>query len=455
MECLADYINNSPSLLALIPQCSNTSTQNEFVEFASAFLQRQQANYRHDELFSHFASFISNELTSSGLKASLCYPSITVAFTQYREHWNKKQNFKKQLMFDLKLLLTPEEYDAELTSIPVYYMDRLSTAYPPLNTWIYETDIVGEQWRYQIEQGKLADNRQSRKPLVKLDTDKLKHNVASTSNAIFRDSQTNEIIGLVLRNFVRRDDVRQWASAILDDSIKMKKSVRLEDSGVIALEGYSAGSRSKPMFGWVKNLKTKVDAKTFQDQKYRASSLFALLWNMSLKVLPLEIGNDIKQFLNDNPMYRMDAGSESKSVIRFSLRIGGHEMDFFGKELAPPSGVLGQNYSRHIHVEKSPCKYAILWNNQRTLTDDYGGNFYFADYGIRVASSADMLFVHRPADAHGTGLPWRNSDTSGVQYFTNGLSIITSSRIISSWKKYQDKLIDLERFEAEVEESDS
>ena len=145
MECLADYINNSPSLLALIPQCSNTSTQNEFVEFASAFLQRQQVNYRHDELFSHFASFISNELTSSGLKASLCYPSITVAFTQYREHRNEKQNFKKQLMFDLKLLLTPEEYDAELTSIPVYYMDRLSTAYPPLNTWIYETDIVREQ----------------------------------------------------------------------------------------------------------------------------------------------------------------------------------------------------------------------------------------------------------------------------------------------------------------------
>ena len=185
----------------------------------------------------------------------------------------------------------------------------------------------------------------------------------------------------------------------------MKKSVRLEDSGTIALEGYSAGSRSMPMFGWVKNLKTKVNATTFQDQKYRASSLFALLWNMSVKVLPLKIGNDIKQFLNDNPMFRMDAGSEGKSEMRFSLQLGNHEMVFFGKELAPPSGVLGQNYSRHIHVEKAPHKYAISWNNQRTLTDDYGGNFYFADYGIRVASSAYMLFVHGPADAHGTGLP--------------------------------------------------
>ena len=111
--------------------------------------------------------------------------------------------------------------------------------------------------------------------MVKLDFSKLQHNVEITSNALFRDSKTNEIIGLVFRNFVGRDDVQQWASVIIDDSIKMKKSIRLEDSGTIALKGYSAGSRNKPMSGWVKNLKAKVDAKTFLDQKYRASSLFA------------------------------------------------------------------------------------------------------------------------------------------------------------------------------------
>jgi hypothetical protein len=235
----------------------------------------------------------------------------------------------------------------------------------------------------------------------------------------------------------------------------MKKSVRLEDNGTIALEGYSAGSRSMPMFGWVKNLKTKVNATTFRDQKYRASSLFALLWNMSVRVLPSEIGNDIKQFLNDNLMYRMDAGSEGKAEMRFSTQIGRYEIDFFGQELAPPSGVIGQNYSRHIHVEKSPHKYAISWNNQRTLSDDYGGNFYFADYSIQVASSANILFVHKPADAHGTGLPWKNPNTDGIQYFISGISIITSSRLASSWKKYQDRLIDLETFEAEIEESDA
>jgi hypothetical protein len=454
MDCLADYISNSPSLLALIPQCFNTSVQIEFVKSAAAFLQTQRINHNSDELFSHFASFISSSSASSGLETSVSYPSITAAFAQFRENRDGKRAFKKKLVSDLNLGLTPEQHDTILTSVPVYYVNRLLAPYPPLNTCIYETDIIGDQWRYQLEQGKLADVRQSRNPLAKLDFNQLQHNVGVTSDAIFRDSQTQEIIGLVFRNFVGREDVQQWASTVIDDSIRMKKSVRLEDSGTIALEGYSAGSRSVPMFGWVKNLKTKVDATTFLDQKYRASSLFALLWNMSVKVLPLEIGNDIKQFLNDNPMYRMDAGSEGKSEMRFSTQIGKYEIDFFNHELAPPSGVIGHNYSRHIHVERSPHKYAISWNNRRNLSDDYGGNFYFADYGIRVASSADMLFVHKPADAHGTGLPWKNSNTGGVQYFTSGISIITSFRIVSSWRKYLDKLIDLETFEAEMEELD-
>jgi hypothetical protein len=268
MDCLANYITDSPSLLALISQCSNTSANTEFVESAAAFLRTQQINHDPNALFSLFASFISSGLTSSGLKASICYPSITAAFAQFRENRNKKRAFKNRLMTDLSLRLAPEQYDMLLAGISVYYMDRLSTPYPPLNAWIYETDTIGEQWQYHMEQGKLADNRQSRKPLVKLDFDQLRHNVGVTSNAIFRDSKTNEIIGLVFRNFVGREDMRQWASTIIDDSIRMKKSVRLEDSGIIALEGYSAGSRSMPMFGWVMNLKTKVDSSTFLVQNY-------------------------------------------------------------------------------------------------------------------------------------------------------------------------------------------
>jgi hypothetical protein len=82
MECLANYISNTLYLLALIPRCSNTSTETEFVESAVVYLRTQQINFKPDELFSDFASFIS--------KASVSYPSIAAAFIQFRENRNDK-----------------------------------------------------------------------------------------------------------------------------------------------------------------------------------------------------------------------------------------------------------------------------------------------------------------------------------------------------------------------------
>ena len=118
MDSLAGYISSSPSLLALIPQCSNAGAQTEFVNSASAFLLTQQIGYNPNKLFSHFANFISSSLTSSGLKASVSYPSIATAFTQFRENRNKKRAFKNNLMLDLNLRLILEQHDAILASVP-------------------------------------------------------------------------------------------------------------------------------------------------------------------------------------------------------------------------------------------------------------------------------------------------------------------------------------------------
>ena len=94
MECLANYINNAPYLLALILQCFNASACTKFVESAIAYLQTQQLNHNPNELFSHFADFVSSGRASSKLKASVGYPSLTAAFIQYRENHNEKKNFR-------------------------------------------------------------------------------------------------------------------------------------------------------------------------------------------------------------------------------------------------------------------------------------------------------------------------------------------------------------------------
>ena len=113
----------------------------------------------------------------------------------------------------------------------------------------------------------------------------------------------------------------------------MKKSVRLEDSGLITLEGYTAGSRTCSQFGWARNLKGQLDSQMIQSQRYRASSLFALLWNVISRAIPSEVIADLDTFLEANPIFRMDAGSEGKAAMRFSIQLGNHELDFFGSLL--------------------------------------------------------------------------------------------------------------------------
>ena len=60
-------------------------------------------------------------------------------------------------MADLNLWLTTDQDEIIFASVPVYYIDRLPVSYSPINSCVYETNIIEEQWRYQLEHEKQAD----------------------------------------------------------------------------------------------------------------------------------------------------------------------------------------------------------------------------------------------------------------------------------------------------------
>lgn len=89
---------------------------------------------------------------------------------------------------------------------------------------------------------------------------------------------------------------------------------------------------------------------------YRASSAFALLWNLCLDILPDEVLGYFEDFFEELNIARMSAsegaakefaGSEEASTSGvYTIRIGDFEFTFQDAELAPPSGVVGQNYAK-------------------------------------------------------------------------------------------------------------
>ena len=144
----------------------------------------------------------------------------------------------------------------------------------------------------------------------------------------------------------------------------------MEDTGKMVQLGWSAGQRNKNKCHWVKNITTRCisqDAEAELNKK--ASSLFALAWQIMKQRLPAEVIDDFNNFVEDLGINRMDANGQmsqfhpegaqvqqsrpknSKATgkrmeTKFWVESSTIQFEFTGAELAPPSGVIGQNYSR-------------------------------------------------------------------------------------------------------------
>lgn len=85
------------------------------------------------------------------------------------------------------------------------------------------------------------------------------------------------------------------------------------------------------------------------------SSAFAVLWNMMRTILPKEIIGDFESFLEKiDPKFRMDGNSTMPTtgtgLGTYTIKLGPGDskraFDFHDAQLAPPAGVMAQNYCR-------------------------------------------------------------------------------------------------------------
>ncbi len=110
--------------------------------------------------------------------------------------------------------------------------------------------------------------------------------------------------------------------------------------------GWSAGSRSSPHFDWVRNITaTHLSESEVNTANREASSLFALAWQMMQSILPPEIVADFNNFVEAKGVPRMDGNGQLENGT-YEVLIDGSTFTFCNVELAPPGGVICQNYSR-------------------------------------------------------------------------------------------------------------
>ena len=254
--------------------------------------------------------------------------------------------------------------------------------------------------------------------------------------------ELGELILLVLRHFCNDRDVIDWVDEVCQVGLNLKKSVRLDDPGKIAMVGYTPGSRSSPSIMWSKNLLRKPTAlfdspTNLREFDFNCSSVFALMWNMMQRQLPTEVLDALKDFSTKCNM-AMDAAGVMDSY--YGIQDGnGVYYEFHNTELAPPQGNFAKNYARFCHNESNATNYCFAWTTSRQNEIHEGGEFFIADYAIKVQPSADTLVVWRGKDYHGTTLPHCDPQQLNTDFHQVGLSITISGRVKSYLKRWRSR----------------
>jgi hypothetical protein len=136
--------------------------------------------------------------------------------------------------------------------------------------------------------------------------------------------------------------------------MKFTSLYQLADPGKIVQAGISAGSRSKPSIDWVKNISSKRLSDEFvSDLDRKTAHVFSLLWMLIRRRLPDIVSDDLVTWLTETGIYRMNKEvvqglREQSDEGDIELDIGDDSFNFQWAELAPPSGVMAANYSRHL-----------------------------------------------------------------------------------------------------------
>ncbi|KAG6904037.1 hypothetical protein DXG01_013058, partial [Tephrocybe rancida] len=293
---------------------------------------------------------------------------------------------------DAGLHLSPAARDAALSLMRTLVVKPLDTPYPPKGEIISENSAIRGKWSQRFLCDKLPDKRNKRLPIHNLDPCRLVSDVGPDESICLRD-ESGKIVGLVIRNFCRNEASLAWADMAAAEQIPDRKHSQfimtqsphrqMEDTGKLVQMGYSAGQRNTNKFHWVHNItNTRLKHPDITSSNCRASSLFAFTWQMMQSQLPAEVISDFNSFVQRTGMRRMDADGQlaglnsceepgvrsrynpnvhgpalkpkrphaaKKATPRggtYNVAIGNQNFDFHGAELAPPGGVIGQNYSR-------------------------------------------------------------------------------------------------------------
>ncbi|KAJ3507051.1 hypothetical protein NMY22_g17053 [Coprinellus aureogranulatus] len=382
-------------------------------------------------------------------------PAVSSAIFE-RQVFQRKARFERRdIERNIFLFMAPEAR-VFLLVVADIFVERLPSGeeYPPRGHHIASTRRMARKWETKFSSGKQADRRLPRRPIHILQSDRLALSIPEDLSCRLYDRETRELVLVVIRRFCNHSALLTWVSRVVQSALKSRRSVRMEDLGVLIQLGFSAGSRSNPSFGFVKNFLSKAagagDAELRSNRELASALIY--FWLRSKALFPSEVVDDISAFYSENDIPRFDpdwpASREEIGVLE--LPFGATAFAFEDVERAPGCAVAVDGYARAVHMENAPHRWALGWNHVRRGSSLLGGHFYLAAYGVEMRASADTAWAWCPSMWHTTGLSNAHPSTWGWTNFAmQGLAFVTPIRLRSVYRKWASKsdLSGKEKFE--------
>ena len=170
----------------------------------------------------HFLSWCANPKLT-------CPPALSQAVSRRKAHKEARRTLKRDFVTITGLNWSDARRDQYLSTIPTIIVDELPEAYPPIGRWMFESESIARKWRHHITKGRQPDARYPRLPMLKLDAQRLAHDVDASESRIFITKAGN-LVAAVLRDICPDDEVLTWVDAVIVDTVRLRKSIRVSRS---------------------------------------------------------------------------------------------------------------------------------------------------------------------------------------------------------------------------------
>ncbi|KAH6876475.1 hypothetical protein BKA70DRAFT_1128403 [Coprinopsis sp. MPI-PUGE-AT-0042] len=388
---------------------------------------------------------------------------------------NRSRRHKKKAGRRLAVFQTDAEYQSFHRDTLYVAVKRRSRGkeYPRPERWVAEDDKTFNTCKPYYKSQVPLDRRRHRKRkgkqpgIQKLKSHRLSYTAPTDRNVVLYDADSGEIFASVVRNFANSPSTLEWVKGVVDEGLRTRKSVRLEDTGKLVQIGVTAGGRSHPEFGMARNLLRKVDRqpdKQAEDNQKNAS-VGAYFWRRVQLMHPPEVSQDIEGFYrkHDFPKLDPDWPSKQRTTGPVELHPSCEAITFHEAQFSPSCLVFSERYSRQVsriqasglyllahlpvprpvHQENQPHEWAVSWTTHRSGTDPRGNHFYIADYGVRIPVAEDTSIAWKPTHFHTSSLGSWDPQKAYAQaedpvMNQQGIAIVTSNRVPGVYQKWKE-----------------